>query len=126
MTDSKSSRNVELPDRPWNLAVTVGKTVGMKCKPDNTSKISEWTIHRPFNRSKILVWAIRKNNTRVISSHYVFDVDEDGSATLYINSIQLYDAGIYTCTEDKTTKQPERYSAQLTVLGKFSCNLKFP
>ena len=106
-------------DHPWNLAVTVGQPVGMKCKPDNISRIVELLIQRPMSHSESPLWIGWNNRARVMDSHHGFDVDEDGSVTLYINSTQLNDAGIYTCTSfaDNTTKQPERYSAQLMVLG---------
>ena len=116
-----------MPDHPWNLAVTVGQPVGMKCKPDNISRIVELLIKRPMSQSQSPLWTGWNNRARVIDSHYDFDVDEDGSVTLYINSTQLNDAGIYTCTciVANTKRQPERYSAQLIVFGKSSCNQDF-
>src|SRR6218665_374860 len=121
---SKSSGSLKLPDRSLNAAVTVGQLVGLKCKPDNTFRIVEWAIKKPASQSQTSLWKNWGKEARVIDSHRGFDVDEDGSVTLFINSTQLDDAGIYTCTSfaDNTTKQPERYSAQLTVFGKSSCN----
>src|SRR6218665_2873080 len=99
----------------------------MKCKPDNISRIVELLIQRPVNHSQNSLWTNWRYEARVIDSHHGIDVDEDGSVTLYINSIQLDDAGIYTCTSfaQNTTRQPERYSAQLIVFGKSSCNQDF-
>ena len=113
-----------MPDDPLNVAVTVGQLAVMKCKPDNTSRVVELAIKKPMSHSQNSIWKNWGKEARVIDSHHGFDVDEDGSVTLYINSTQMDDAGIYTCTcfADNTTRQPERYSAQLTVFGKSSCN----
>src|SRR6218665_2702597 len=124
---SKCSGSLKLPDHPSNTAVTVGQLFGMKCKPENFSRIVEWAIMKPLSNSQTSLWKNWGKEARVIDSHHGFEVDEDGSVTLYINSTRLDDAGIYTCTcfADNTTRQPERYSAQLTVFGKSSSRLSF-
>lgn len=110
------------PDHPWNLVVTVGQRVRMKCKPDNSSKIVDWPIQRPISQSKVSLWSNWKEERKANISHYDFDVNEDGSVVLLINSTQLDDAGIYTCVIANTPKQPEQHSAQLIVFGKSSCD----
>lgn len=119
---SDSSGSTKLPDRPWNLAVTVGQRVEMKCKSDNISKITEWSIQRPSSLDKRSIWGKWRSETRIRNAHFHFDVDGNGSVALYSNSTQLDYGGIYTCVLDRTPRQPERYSAQLIVFGKFSCN----
>ena|SRR6218665_2355232 len=103
---------------PSNTAVTVGKRMEIRCQVDSSLIVREWSIQRTSTSNTQPLYTYRKNRSSITNAHVGVNVDEFGSGILYINSTTLDDAGIYICTIQEGTMQPQKYRANLIVFSK--------
>ena len=118
---------------PLNTALIVGQRLELVCQPDGNFTIREWKSQRSHIASSPIYGNWRQ--PRIEDRRFGFDIDNDSSVVIHLNSTELDDAGIYSCHIHAGTQQPRHCSAHVIVFGRvcFLCcsalmlkhNLKF-
>lgn len=92
----------------------------VECRTDNGSMFRKWEFIQAG--SGVPRDVAINDNTKIVPnaelSGFGVYVDHNGSITLYKNSTETKDAGVYVC-QGETGYTEFKYSAQLVVFGKY-------